>query len=243
MLAYLSVGEAEDYRAYWRAEWKDTAPSWLMSENCRWRGNHIVRFWHEDWHKILVTGPDAVLGGLVESGFDGVSLDRIDVFEELEHINPAARADMIALVGRIAATARKTRPDFLVMAHNPESLLTDASFRQTIDGVLKEDLLYGIAGTGKRNTASAIDWSNQRLAMAREDGKPVLVAEYLTDRDRADDTELELLDRSFLPGIFPRALDGSNPLAGRQELPRLTLGTPENAAATCDAAWGVGGSQ
>ena len=39
----------------------------------------------------------------------------------------------------------------------------------------------------------------------------MLVAEYISDGERADETVLELLEKSFLPGIFPRALDGSNP--------------------------------
>jgi len=34
VLAYLSVGEAEEYRFYWRPEWKAVPPDWLGEENC-----------------------------------------------------------------------------------------------------------------------------------------------------------------------------------------------------------------
>lgn len=241
VLAYMSVGEAEDYRDYWQQSWSTAPPPWIIGENCRWRGNHFVRYWDPGWQRILVSGPGSVLSAILAGGFDGVSLDRVDVFEEIESLNANARTAMISLVSAIAAKARASNPNFIVMAHNAENLIDDVPFRRVIDGVLKEDLLYGVAGTNKRNPPAAIDWSNNRLALLAEEGKPVLVAEYITDRDRADDTELELLERSFLPGIFPRALDGSSPLRHRAEATSaaatLVAGTPEHAAATCDGNW------
>ncbi len=242
VLAYMSVGEAEEYRDYWQDSWSTAPPAWLIGENCRWRGNHFVRYWDAGWQRILVSGAGAVLSHILASGFDGVSLDRVDVFEELGSLNANARSDMISLVGVIAAKARASNPNFIVVAHNAESLIDDAPFRRVIDGVLKEDLLYGATGTGMRNPAAAIDWSNNRLAMLAEEGKPVLVAEYITDSDRADDTELELLARSFLPGIFPRELDGSSPIRARSEL-AFAPGTLEHAAAECDGNWRRASSQ
>src|SRR5690606_30772161 len=29
VLAYLSIGEAEDYRSYWHSDWSETPPTWL----------------------------------------------------------------------------------------------------------------------------------------------------------------------------------------------------------------------
>ena len=45
MIAYSSIGEAEDYRYYWRAEWEDDVPTWLAAENKDWKGNFKVRYW------------------------------------------------------------------------------------------------------------------------------------------------------------------------------------------------------
>ena len=36
VLAYLSVGEAEDYRAYWKKGWKEKPPAWLGPESPVW---------------------------------------------------------------------------------------------------------------------------------------------------------------------------------------------------------------
>ena len=46
LLAYLSIGEAERYRPYWKEEWDDAAkkPPWLDRENSRWKGNFAVQF-------------------------------------------------------------------------------------------------------------------------------------------------------------------------------------------------------
>ncbi len=234
VLAYMSVGEAEDYRDSWQTSWTAKKPSWLVGENCRWKGNYVVRFWDPEWKRILVEGRHSVMSGILDSGFDGVSLDRVDAFEELEGERADARGEMLALVAGIASAARAVRPDFIVMAHNPENLLTSSAFRQLVDGVLKEDLLYGVGGRERRNPAQSIAWSNERLGLLSAEGKPVLVAEYISDGERADETVLELLDKSFLPGIFPRALDGSNPL---QRKPAEAEAGGAHDAGSCNGAW------
>jgi cysteinyl-tRNA synthetase len=37
VLAYCSVGEAEDYRWYWNPAWKPGSPPWLGPENPEWK--------------------------------------------------------------------------------------------------------------------------------------------------------------------------------------------------------------
>jgi cysteinyl-tRNA synthetase len=49
VLAYLSIGEAQTYRYYWKWYWGSVfgvlSPRWLGSENPEWRGNYGVRYW------------------------------------------------------------------------------------------------------------------------------------------------------------------------------------------------------
>jgi cysteinyl-tRNA synthetase len=88
VLAYLSIGEAESYRYYWRREWDrlgdgvpDTAgPPWLEGENPQWRGNYKVRYWDPGWRSILYGGSEAYLDGILARGFDGVYLDLVDAY-------------------------------------------------------------------------------------------------------------------------------------------------------------------
>lgn len=94
VIAYMSIGEAEDYRPYWDAAWESDPPEWLAGENPDWEGNYKVRYWLESWQEIILgaggasvdTAPDAdsYLGLILDAGFDGVYLDIIDAFEYFE---------------------------------------------------------------------------------------------------------------------------------------------------------------
>jgi cysteinyl-tRNA synthetase, unknown class len=83
-LAYMSIGEAEDYRYYFRPEWIVERPPWLEAENPDWPGNYKVRYWDPEWQEIVYGSADSYLGRIVGAGFDGVYLDIIDGFEYFE---------------------------------------------------------------------------------------------------------------------------------------------------------------
>jgi len=84
VLCYMSIGEAEDYRYYWRSEWKNNPPRWLDDENPEWEGNYKVHYWDSEWQSILYGNDDAYLDRIMGAGFDGVYLDIIDAFEYYE---------------------------------------------------------------------------------------------------------------------------------------------------------------
>lgn len=215
VLAYFSIGEAEDYRDYWRAEWRKTPPSWLVAENCRWRGNHIVRFWDAAWHDIVYAGEDSYLERIQDAGFDGVYLDRVDVWESLKDERADARAQMTQLVRRLAARARERDPEFLVVAQNGEELLQSREYRGIIDGIAKEDLLFGLEGDGRRNDVDEIDEAARHLMLLRRDGKPVLTVEYLPDPETMLAAQQEHRRLGFIPTFAARDLDTLGPLAPR----------------------------
>lgn len=84
VIAYMSIGEAEDYRYYWQAGWQAGSPAWLDTENPDWAGNYKVRYWEQGWQDLILSGPDAYLNRITAAGFDGVYLDLIDAFEYFE---------------------------------------------------------------------------------------------------------------------------------------------------------------
>jgi len=84
-LAYMSIGEAEDYRYYWQPEWSTNPPSWLAEENPDWPGNYKVRYWDAAWQAIIYGHDDSYLRRILDAGFDGVYLDLIDAFEYFEN--------------------------------------------------------------------------------------------------------------------------------------------------------------
>ena len=84
IIAYMSIGEAEDYRYYWQREWETDPPSWLAEENPEWPGNYKVQYWNKDWQNIIYGKDNSYLKKILDVGFDGVYLDIVDAFEYFE---------------------------------------------------------------------------------------------------------------------------------------------------------------
>lgn len=94
VIAYMSIGEAEDYRWYWDDSWvKDNkltknAPKWLDNVNEDWEGNFKVKYWKEngvsEWQNIIYGDDNSYTAKIVNAGFDGVYLDIIDGFQYYE---------------------------------------------------------------------------------------------------------------------------------------------------------------
>jgi len=86
VVSYMSIGEAEDYRYYWKKTWKKGNPEWLYKENPDWEGNYKVKYWMDEWKQIIFGNENAYLDKIIEAGFDGVYLDIIDAFEYFDEL-------------------------------------------------------------------------------------------------------------------------------------------------------------
>ena len=240
VLAYLSVGEAESYRYYWRSFWSLLRPSWLGAENTEWRGNYKVRFWQAGWQKILLDSRrslfdvlfelvsderKAYIDRILDAGFDGIYLDRVDIYEEWAKERRSAEADMIAFVGAISTYAKARKPGFLVVPQNAEELLQHAHYRRQIDAVGKEDLYFGISHSEDENAAKDTAASVAYLNRARADKLPVMVVEYLTSADKRARAEARAREQGFLLHFATRQLNQP------PEPPGLPLQPPAPAAA------------
>jgi cysteinyl-tRNA synthetase, unknown class len=215
LLAYLSIGEAERYRPYWRQEWYDVArkPVWLDKENRRWVGNFAVQFWHPEWQQLIFGSPDSYLDRIVAQGFDGVYLDRADAFFEWRKRQPTAASDMATFIARLADHARKQNPQFLVVMQNAEELLEEAAVIDAIDGIAKEDLLYGVRRAQEPNKPGDIAWSIELLHVAQKAGRRVLVVEYVHDPEKMAAAATRIIEEGFIPYFAPRQLQCLNPPA------------------------------
>ena len=198
IIAYLSIGEAEDYRPYWRKEWGTrrkltaAAPAWLGSENPQWKGNYRVKYWNADWQRLILASVDEVMA----RGFDGVYLDIVDGFETYEQsgntwiadrINPETRQsyrrDMVDWVKAIAARARSKNPIALVIPQNGSQLLVQADFLETLSAIGIEDLFtIGDKLQPAANTREVLGYL-RKMADAK---KPVLLIEYARQPGRRE---------------------------------------------------------
>lgn len=90
IIAYMSIGEAEDYRWYWNASWvkgtvpTDSAPAWLDAVNPDWAGNYKVKYWNKDWQSLMYGNDSSYVKKILDAGFDGVYLDIVDAYEYYE---------------------------------------------------------------------------------------------------------------------------------------------------------------
>ena len=217
ILAYMSIGEAETYRFYWRWTWGGhwstdwlgwfLGPAWKGRLNQDWGGNYAVRYWDESWQRIIL-GPDGYLERVLAAGFDGVYLDKIDSsIERIAKGRPSAKDDMRAFVMRIAERGRATDPGFLVVPQNGEELLGSAPYRATIDALGKEDLLFGEFKEKQANPPEVIEKRVRMLKLLTAEGKPVLAVEYIDDAATIEDARRRLSELGFVPHFADRALD------------------------------------
>jgi cysteinyl-tRNA synthetase len=194
VLAYLSIGEAESYRGYWDTSWKKQKPEWLLAENPEWKENYAVCFWDSGWQSIMCGSADARLDRILAAGFDGVYLDKCDVYEDMRSrrmkeakSRPNLESDMVAFVRSLSTYAKRKQPNFLVVMQNAEGLLDDATLRNAIDGVAKEELVFGVDQPEKRNSQADFDYSRDQLDRVKREGKMVLVVEYLNNQTKIDE--------------------------------------------------------
>ena len=190
VIAYLSIGEAEDYRAYWQGSWKTSPPAFLLGENPEWKGNYRVKYWNADWQKIILPDVDKIMA----TGFDGVYLDIVDGFETFEQngndfiddrMNPETkqsyRRDMVDWVKAIAARARKTNSAAIIIPQNGTQLFAHADFLAAVDAVGIEDLF---TNGDKLQNAADTKYRLETLAPMLAAHKPVLDIEYPKRKER-----------------------------------------------------------
>ncbi len=218
VISYLSIGEAEDYRGdYFSPEYlEEEAPDWLMKENPQWKGNRIIRFCHEGWQRTILGDDDgrnvyrgdepSPLYNLLELGFDGVYLDRVDVYAEIKSECPDGANKMVDFVARLAMHARKKEPTFMVILQNAEELLEYPKMVNAIDAVAKESLFYGQDMSQNKNEAGGIQENTRLLKLARKAGRAVFVVDYVTDGARKADAIRRIEGELFVPYIGPRDL-------------------------------------
>ncbi|MEN8251593.1 MAG: endo alpha-1,4 polygalactosaminidase [Bacteroidota bacterium] len=88
LISYMSIGEAENYRYYWKSSYKVDPPEWLSDPNPDWPGNYKVKYWMGSWKSVIYGDNNAYLDMLLEVGFDGAYLDIVDgylYYENLMH--------------------------------------------------------------------------------------------------------------------------------------------------------------
>ena len=242
LLAYIDIGQAEDYRDYWQPDWiaptssQAGYPDFLVSiDPDGWSGNYPVAYWDAQWQDIWLS-QNGLIEKIASYGFDGVYLDWVEAYDddmvrmraEEDDINP--ENTMIKFMEDIKNKGRTVSNDFLVVAQNAPYLL-DANpsyYRSVVDAISVEDTwFYGEgdegwdsirAGDLSGGLRHAGDYSTaNRIRQSKkylEQGIPVFTVDYCRSKENAD--MVYQLSRSL----------GFIPLVTRVSLSRITETPP-----------------
>lgn len=216
VIAYMSIGEAEDYRFYF-----DASADYVDQENPDWPGNYKVHYWAEDWQSVI----ESYVDRLIEAGFDGAYLDIIDAYEyygpggESGLERDSAAQDMVDFVIRIANYAREQDDNFLIFPQNGSGIVNDIAvpddYFTAIDGIGAEDTFY----FGDEDVDNELNEQTdiiENLDAFVAAGKIVLSVDYLTDSDKIDDFYERATNKSYIPYTTVRDLDAFTVNSGHE---------------------------
>lgn len=205
VLAYMSIGEAEDYRFYWQDGWTPGDPPWLDEENPDWEGNYRVRYWDPAWQAIVFDYTDRLL----DAGFDGAYLDLVDAYAYYaDQGRVTAAQEMADFVAAIRAYARRRDPDFLIFPQNaPELAALAPGYLDSVDGIGQEDLYYGYEDDDVMTPLEVTARLEAYLDLFRDAGKLVLTIDYADAPAHVGDAYTRSRARGYVPYVTRRDLD------------------------------------
>lgn len=193
VLAYLSIGEAEDYRFYWKNDWKIGHPDFILEENPNWKGNYKVKYWDPDWQNIIKDYIDRI----IDMGFDGLYLDIIDAYEYCKKYKENSKDLMIDFVLNISKYCREKRgiKDFIIVPQNAEELVENKKYLETISGIAREEVYFKAMDIPSEDTEEA----EKYLDIVVKAGKKVLTVDYCTNIENIKYTYTRAIKKGYIP--------------------------------------------
>lgn len=242
LFAYIDIGEAEDYRSYWKDDWiAPTAdepgyPDFLITmDPDGWSGNYPVAYWDTLW-KDLWVGPSGRIQELAQLGFDGVYLDWVEAYDddyvieaaEKEGVNP--EKEMMDFIEEMRVAGKSVNPDFMIISQNAPFLIDfdPERYSTIIDALAVEDTWFHGAGDA--------DWTDPLAGDLHDDER--YTGEYATDK-RVEQYKKYLeknipvftidycISRQNAENVYYKSRkEGLIPLVTRVSLSRLTETSP-----------------
>ena len=205
VVAYLSIGQAESYRWYWRQGWKEGNPGWLGAADPNWEQNYWVHYWDPGWQHLIYTYLDSI----IKAGFDGVYLDRIDAYQE--DFASGHENDMVRFVSDIAHYARSRSPlgqDFGIIVQNAEELAAHhPDYVRLTTGIGREEVYVQATDIPTSQSARASTEKYLDLFLHNSRGKLVLTVDYASRTDLVRIAYKQARAKRYVPYVTDVGLD------------------------------------
>ena len=234
LLAYIDIGQAEDWRTYWGTDWiaptetQAGNPDFLITiDPDGWAGNYPVAYWDTAWQNIWL-GDNGLIKQIADYGFDGVYLDWVEAYDD-EKIRAYAATqnintenEMMKFIEDIKNAGKSVNSDFLIISQNAPYLI-DANpnyYTSIIDAIATEDTWFYGEGDADWNSPNAGDIeggerqsgdysTENRIAQNKkylDYGIPVFTVDYCISSKNADFVYNESRKNGFIPLVTRVAL-------------------------------------
>lgn len=205
IVAYMSLGYAEDYRSYWDKAWATKKPAWLGEPNRVWKGNYLVNDVNSNEWMAIAKG---LVDKAVETGYDGIMIDGVVSYKAFKNAGEQ-KTNMIKFVDEISKYAKSKNANFLVLTQDADDLLDEAKFVDSIDGMIKQGLIYSPLSngvSGKKNNPVEVKKDIDALKKFKDSKKLVLVVEYVSKMQWAE-AKKTIMANGFVGYSAPLQLD------------------------------------
>lgn len=180
-VAYLNIGEAEEYRWYY----SEIKHEWLLGKNPNWEGHFYIDVNNPDWQKLVL---DKILPRIYRSEYAGVFLDMIDIASP--ELYPASRDGVVKLISRI----REAYPDKIILLNN--GLFLAGSVNEIIDGICVESVFATYEFGTKKYLLRPESESVPRARQLQELQSRLKTRFFVIDYAEPGDTVTQLLVRA-----------------------------------------------
>jgi cysteinyl-tRNA synthetase len=215
VIAYISIGEAENYRYYWNNAWDKTLPIWIDAVNTGLPGNYNVKFWYPAWQKIIFAYTDTI----IKQGFDGIYMDLIDSYYYWMVENsqqPLADTLMIQFVKNIRHHVDSVtgNQNFIMIPQNAEEIINSANvsasqktaYLDAVNAIGVEDIFY--YGTQNENNQFNPDtFRIRQLLQWQANNKQIFSIDYLSQPLLINQYAVGAHSYNFVPYACVRELD------------------------------------
>ncbi len=132
LLGYLSLGEVEKYRPYYKQLEKEGI---LLGVNQNWPDSRYVDLRDPRWTRRVI---EELIPAILHKGFNGLFLDTLDDAGQLERQDPVKYKGMTAAAVSLVKTIRQNYPQIVIMMNRGYDILPQVA--RDIDIVLGESV-------------------------------------------------------------------------------------------------------